>query len=294
MIRVDVGPRLSRSARRLSDQIVAEVEEVLTLVSRHFGEPHQHSGLGLRKLGRRSYEARVSRGLRIVFIRKPDRLTAYDLMDHQQVTQWLKERKWESATSGKAGGLTEVERLKAAWPFGRMFHRLGCQGPSPLCHDHRPEVSMHCLFRALHAQESADIPVPASRPNTFSPFPTLPELSNYGSLSGIAGGFPIGLKPNRGREWHRRKVRRLAPAGMPCSGFVPCGFWRPGQRGSPPLFWALPGAAEAQERGAGGRIDTIPSFRDLAGARLSSAAARPQEGGSQNIWTLLHSRCCCG
>ena len=24
-----------------------------------------------------------------------------------------------SATSGKAGGLTEVERLKAAWPFGR-------------------------------------------------------------------------------------------------------------------------------------------------------------------------------
>jgi hypothetical protein len=23
-----------------------------------------------------------------------------------------------SATSGKAGGLTEVERLKAAWPFG--------------------------------------------------------------------------------------------------------------------------------------------------------------------------------
>ena len=26
---------------------------------------------------------------------------------------------WLSATSGKAGGLTEVERLKDAWPFGR-------------------------------------------------------------------------------------------------------------------------------------------------------------------------------
>jgi hypothetical protein len=25
----------------------------------------------------------------------------------------------KSTTSGKAGGLTEVERLKAAWPFGR-------------------------------------------------------------------------------------------------------------------------------------------------------------------------------
>jgi hypothetical protein len=68
-------------------------EEKLALVSRHFGESHWHSGLGSRKLGRRSYEARVSRGLRIVFIREPDRLTAYDLIDHHQVAQWLKARK---------------------------------------------------------------------------------------------------------------------------------------------------------------------------------------------------------
>jgi hypothetical protein len=27
--------------------------------------------------------------LRIVLIKEPDRLTAYDLMDHHQVTQWL-------------------------------------------------------------------------------------------------------------------------------------------------------------------------------------------------------------
>jgi hypothetical protein len=31
--------------------------------------------------------------LRIVFIRESDRLTAYDLMDHHQVAQWLKARK---------------------------------------------------------------------------------------------------------------------------------------------------------------------------------------------------------
>jgi len=29
-----------------------------------------------------------------------------------------------SAPSGKAGGLTEVERLKAAWPFGRQLRTL--------------------------------------------------------------------------------------------------------------------------------------------------------------------------
>jgi len=33
------------------------------------------------------------------------------------------EERLMSATSGKAGGLTEVERLKAARPFGQMFHR---------------------------------------------------------------------------------------------------------------------------------------------------------------------------
>ena len=93
MIRIDVGPRLSRSARKLGDQIIAEVEDELARVSRHFGEPHRHRDLGLRKLGRRSYEARVSRGSRIVFIIEPDRLTAYDLMDHHQVARWLKARK---------------------------------------------------------------------------------------------------------------------------------------------------------------------------------------------------------
>ena len=33
------------------------------------------------------------------------------------------EERLMSATSGKAGGLMEVERLKAARPFGQMFHR---------------------------------------------------------------------------------------------------------------------------------------------------------------------------
>jgi len=33
--------------------------------------------------------------------------------------QVISEPKQQSATSGKAGGLSEVERLKAAWPFGR-------------------------------------------------------------------------------------------------------------------------------------------------------------------------------
>jgi hypothetical protein len=93
MIRIDVHPRLVRTAWKHGEKTVAGGEAKLALVAAHFGDPHRHAGLGLRKLGRRSYEARVDRDWRIVFIREEDRLTAYDLMNHDQVRQWLKGRK---------------------------------------------------------------------------------------------------------------------------------------------------------------------------------------------------------
>jgi hypothetical protein len=95
MIRVDVGPRFVRTAHRLGDEITSKAEEALRRVSERFGDPHRHAGLGLRKLGRRSYEARLWLEWRIVFIKETDRLTAYDIMDHDQVRIWLKGRKGE-------------------------------------------------------------------------------------------------------------------------------------------------------------------------------------------------------
>jgi hypothetical protein len=41
-----------------------------------------------------------------------------------QADEQAKNDQAQSATTGKAGGLPEVERLKAAWPFGRHFPRL--------------------------------------------------------------------------------------------------------------------------------------------------------------------------
>jgi mRNA-degrading endonuclease RelE of RelBE toxin-antitoxin system len=93
MMRVDVDPRLVRTIRKLGPEIRTKAEAALRLVSEHFGEPHRRSGLGLRKIGRRSYEARVWLEWRIVFIKESERLTAYDLMDHEQVRLWLKGRK---------------------------------------------------------------------------------------------------------------------------------------------------------------------------------------------------------
>ena len=92
MIRVEIGPRLIRRLDELGPEIRGHAENTLRRVAAHFGEPHQHSGLGLRKLGRRSYEARVWLQWRIVFAKEPDCLVAYDIMDHDQVRAWLKGR----------------------------------------------------------------------------------------------------------------------------------------------------------------------------------------------------------
>ncbi len=93
MIRIDVSHRLVRTANQLGPEITAKAEEQLGLLARQFGSPHLHSGLGLRKLGRRSYEIRVWRQWRIVLIQEPDRLTAYDLLNHDEVATWLKGRR---------------------------------------------------------------------------------------------------------------------------------------------------------------------------------------------------------
>ena len=85
MIRIDYGPRLIKTLRRLGPEIHAETEKRLRQIAAGFGNPHQHGGLGLRKLGRRSYEARLSLHWRLVLVHHQDRLLAYDVMDHKEV-----------------------------------------------------------------------------------------------------------------------------------------------------------------------------------------------------------------
>ena len=90
MIRVDIGPRVLRTLKRLGPAITAKAEVTIATVAQHLGGPHRHRGLGLRKLGRRSYEVRLWLQWRVVFLHERDRLTAYDLMDHEGVRRWLK------------------------------------------------------------------------------------------------------------------------------------------------------------------------------------------------------------
>jgi hypothetical protein len=95
MIRVRILPRLLKNARRLSSTELAEVNDAIALAQQNFGQPQLHTGAGLRKLGRRSYEVRAGLRLRVVLILESDELVAIDVMDHNQVRQWLKGRRGE-------------------------------------------------------------------------------------------------------------------------------------------------------------------------------------------------------
>jgi hypothetical protein len=92
VIRVFIGPRLIQSARKLDRESRAKLEAVLAETARHFGEPHRHGGLGLRKLTQDAWECRLDIRWRIVLIQQGHSLVAYDIMDHGGGRAWLKGR----------------------------------------------------------------------------------------------------------------------------------------------------------------------------------------------------------
>jgi len=92
MMCIDFGARFLRSLRRLRPDLTDAAEKRLEQVAAGFGKPHVHGGIGLRKIGERSYEARLDLHYRIVFIHRADRLEAFDIMTHEEVRQWLRSK----------------------------------------------------------------------------------------------------------------------------------------------------------------------------------------------------------
>ena len=57
----------------------------------HFGNPHSHSGLGIRKMTKRYYELRVGLDYRLVFTNEPDFLQFVAEGDHDEIKRFLKQ-----------------------------------------------------------------------------------------------------------------------------------------------------------------------------------------------------------
>ena len=90
MIRVLLSERIKKTAARLPPELREKAAQAIANVGAAFGDPHQHRGLGLRKLARRSYEIRVHLQWRVVFIYDGKVLIAYEVMDHDEVALWLR------------------------------------------------------------------------------------------------------------------------------------------------------------------------------------------------------------
>jgi hypothetical protein len=59
-----------------------------------FGRPHTHSGLGIRKLGKKLFECRGNASLRFLFQDRPDDLYVAFLDNHDEIKTLLRRGKY--------------------------------------------------------------------------------------------------------------------------------------------------------------------------------------------------------
>ena len=73
---------LTKSERGIIGQAIADIQEA-------FGNPHVHSGIGIRKLKPTLYEARIDLGQRLLFENRKDCLFFFKLGNHDDIQKYL-------------------------------------------------------------------------------------------------------------------------------------------------------------------------------------------------------------
>jgi mRNA-degrading endonuclease YafQ of YafQ-DinJ toxin-antitoxin module len=88
MISVELSKRFKKIVRESKRE--AEVSATLKLVVEGFGNPHLHSGLSIRKLGKRLYECRTDLNWRLVFEANKSVLLFDFAGNHDEVQNYLR------------------------------------------------------------------------------------------------------------------------------------------------------------------------------------------------------------
>jgi mRNA-degrading endonuclease YafQ of YafQ-DinJ toxin-antitoxin module len=84
--------RFQRDVRDIATDRKAALFDVMLSLPRAIGEPHLHSGLGIRKIHRSGiWEARAGLGLRLVFTLERDLLTLVRVGSHDEIRTYLRE-----------------------------------------------------------------------------------------------------------------------------------------------------------------------------------------------------------
>jgi hypothetical protein len=88
MMKLAVAPQFSRHYRGLSAAERRLCDEAIDALPEGFGQPHRHSGLGLRALRRGVCECRASQAMRIGFTRHGDTLLLRGVGNHDTIRAW--------------------------------------------------------------------------------------------------------------------------------------------------------------------------------------------------------------
>jgi hypothetical protein len=88
MISVELSKRFRKIVREAGRE--SEVTAALKLVVAGFGNPHAHTGLSIRKLGKNLYECRTGLAWRLIFEAKKGVLNFDFAGDHDEVQKFLR------------------------------------------------------------------------------------------------------------------------------------------------------------------------------------------------------------
>jgi mRNA-degrading endonuclease YafQ of YafQ-DinJ toxin-antitoxin module len=83
------GPFRNR-VRAYPREIRGKIGRALQLLERDFGQPHQHPGLGIRKLTGNFFEIRVELDIRLVFQNRAECLLFVMAGNHDEVQKFLR------------------------------------------------------------------------------------------------------------------------------------------------------------------------------------------------------------
>ena len=91
---LSIDPAVLRRLQELPKSERVKCLLALCELAETFGQPHVHSGLGIRKLGNKLFECRGSRALRFIFQDRPSDLFVSFLGNHAEITVLLRSGKY--------------------------------------------------------------------------------------------------------------------------------------------------------------------------------------------------------
>ena len=89
-MRIELSPTLLEQLRALDKAQRREIGQRIEEARRSFGQPHIHHGAGIRDLGGKTYECRISLDQRLVFVVKEGCLYFHFLGNHNDVNRFLR------------------------------------------------------------------------------------------------------------------------------------------------------------------------------------------------------------